>query len=80
MPGTYGSVLGVGLYLLLAGLANRLSYPRLFLFVVTLAVVAASLAVVAIALRSFKVQDPSAIVLDEIAGQLEKEPLGETSG
>ena len=70
MPGTYGSALGVGLYLLLAALVNRLPYPRLFLSLITLALVAASFAIVAIALRSFKVQDPSAVVLDEIVGQL----------
>ena len=70
MPGTYGSVLGVGLYLVLAGLLKTLPHPRLLLFLATLVLIAISIQVVSIALRSFSVQDPSEVVLDEVVGQL----------
>jgi len=70
MPGTYGSLEGVGLYLALASLLKTLPHPRLLLSITTLAIVAISLKVVAIALRSFQEQDPSEVVLDEVVGQL----------
>lgn len=70
MPGTYGSALGVGLYLGLAGLLKSLPHPRLLLFLATLVLAAISIQVVSIALRSFAAQDPSEVVLDEVVGQL----------
>jgi len=70
MPGTYGSALGVGLYLLLAALLAPLPHPYLLLCLTTLILCALSIGVVAIALRSFTTQDPQQIVLDEVVGQL----------
>ncbi len=70
MPGTYGSALGVVLYLGLAALASKLPYPNLFLGLVTVAITAASLLIIVVALRSFTTEDPAQIVLDEVAGQL----------
>jgi phosphatidylglycerophosphatase A len=70
MPGTYGSALGVALYLGLAVLADRLPYPNLFLCLVTLAITVASIPVIAVALRRFTVEDPAQVVLDEVAGQM----------
>ncbi len=70
MPGTYGSALGVGLYLALVRCLVPLPHPRLLLTLATLAVAALSIRVVSIALRSFSVQDPQEVVFDEVAGQL----------
>ena len=70
MPGTYGSVLGVALYLGLAVLARTMSYPEVFLFGVAVAVAGVSILIVSIALKSFSAEDPQVIVLDEVAGQL----------
>ena len=70
MPGTYGSALGVLLYLGLAALARTTSHPRWFLGGAALAVCGISIWVVSIALRSFRELDPPVIVLDEVAGQV----------
>ena len=70
MPGTYGSALGVMLYFALAALARTTEHPAWVLGAGTAAVVALSLWVVAIALRSFREHDPQVIVLDEVAGQM----------
>jgi phosphatidylglycerophosphatase A len=69
MPGTYGSVEGALLYVAVAALlkGNSAERPILMLFATVLS--ALSILVVAIALRSFRVQDPQEIVLDEVAGQ-----------
>jgi len=70
MPGTYGSALGVLLYLGLAALAKTTPYPHVFLAVAALAVTALSIWIAALALRSFYEPDPQVIVLDEVAGQV----------
>jgi phosphatidylglycerophosphatase A len=70
MPGTYGSALGVGLYLVLAGRLKTLPHPWLLFCMAALAITALSIPVVAVALRSFNVQDPQEVVLDEVVGQL----------
>ena len=70
MPGTYGSALGVGLYLALAHCASPLPHPRMLLALVAAIFALFSIWVVSIALRGFAVKDPQEIVLDEVAGQL----------
>ena len=70
MPGTYGSALGVLLYLGLAALARTTAYPAWILGAAAIAVVALSIWVAALALRSFYEPDPQVIVLDEVAGQV----------
>ncbi len=70
MPGTYGSALGVGLYLGLAALAGTLPYPRLFLSLSGVLLCGISIWVVSVALETFRQEDPSAVVLDEVAGQV----------
>ncbi|MBI2816119.1 MAG: phosphatidylglycerophosphatase A [Acidobacteria bacterium] len=70
MPGTYGSAVGVGLYLLLAALLAPLPHARFLMIAITLVLATLSILVVSIALRSFSVQDPQEIVLDEVVGQL----------
>jgi phosphatidylglycerophosphatase A len=70
MPGTYGSTLGVFLYLALAALARTTTHPGWVLGAGTAVVVALSLWVVAVALRGFREHDPQVIVLDEVAGQI----------
>ncbi len=70
MPGTYGSGLGVGLYLALVRAVRAQPNPRILLCSVTLAIAAVSVWIVSLALRSFTVQDPQQIVLDEVVGQL----------
>lgn len=70
MPGTYGSALGVLLYLGLAALAKTTPYPPVVLGLAALAVTAISIWIAALALRSFYEPDPQVIVLDEVAGQV----------
>jgi phosphatidylglycerophosphatase A len=70
MPGTYGSALGVGLYIALAHFASPLPHPRMLLALFAAAFALFSIWVVSIALRGFTVKDPQEIVLDEVAGQL----------
>ena len=70
MPGTYGSALGVGLYLALARCTTSLPHPRLLLGLIAAAFALFSIWIVSIALRRFTVKDPQEIVLDEVAGQL----------
>jgi len=70
MPGTYGSALGVLLYFALAALARTTEHPAWVLGAGTVAIVAVSFWVVAIALRGFREHDPQVIVLDEVAGQM----------
>lgn len=70
MPGTYGSALGVGLYLLLAALLKPFAHPRLLLAAAALVITAISIKIISIALRSFTAKDPQQIVLDEVVGQM----------
>jgi phosphatidylglycerophosphatase A len=70
MPGTYGSALGVLLYLGLAALARTTAHPAWVLGVAAVAVIALSIWVASLALRSFYEPDPQVIVLDEVAGQV----------
>lgn len=70
MPGTYGSALGVLLYLGLAALARTTSHPAWFLGGAALVVCGVAIWIVFVALRSFREQDPPFIVLDEVAGQV----------
>jgi phosphatidylglycerophosphatase A len=69
MPGTYGSAEGVVLYLgLVWGLQGK--PPGLWILCAALlAVTALSLWIISCALPHFSSDDPSAIVLDEVAGQ-----------
>jgi phosphatidylglycerophosphatase A len=69
MPGTYGSAQGAVLYLVLAAVADRLSYHPWLLTAAVLLLVVLSLFIIATALPHFSSDDPSAIVLDEVAGQ-----------
>lgn len=69
MPGTYGSAQGVALYLALAALAAQAPYRPWLLTSCVLALVVVSLLIIAAALPHFASDDPSAIVLDEVAGQ-----------
>ncbi len=69
MPGTYGSVLGVGLYLLFVHVAAPLQHPRALLALAAAGFALFSIGTVSIALRRFTVKDPQQIVLDEVAGQ-----------
>ena len=69
MPGTYGSVLGVGLYLALAHQVRLFHEPRLVLALAAVLLTALSILVVAVALKGFTAKDPQEIVLDEVAGQ-----------
>ena len=70
MPGTYGSALGVLLYLGLVALARTTAHPAWVLGAAAVAVTALSIWVAALALRSFYDPDPQVIVLDEVAGQV----------
>ncbi|MBI4459017.1 MAG: phosphatidylglycerophosphatase A [Acidobacteria bacterium] len=70
MPGTYGSALGVALYLGLAAFARTTPHPFATLLAASLILVGATIGVVALALPSFSSKDPQTIVLDEVAGQL----------
>lgn len=70
MPGTYGSAVGVALYLLLAALVRPVAHPRLLLGCATLLISALSIQVVSVALRGFAAKDPPQIVLDEVVGQM----------
>jgi phosphatidylglycerophosphatase A len=70
MPGTYGSALGVILYLMLAAVARATQLPPWTLGIAALVVTVTSLMVVAVALRDFREHDPQVIVLDEVVGQV----------
>jgi phosphatidylglycerophosphatase A len=69
MPGTYGSVLGVGLYLAFAHSASAFPHPRIALGVAAVVLTLLSVWVVSVALRGFNAKDPQEIVLDEVVGQ-----------
>jgi len=69
MPGTYGSAQGAVLYFLLAAFTARLPYHPWPLTAAVLLLVVFSLLIIAAALPHFSSDDPSAIVLDEVAGQ-----------
>ena len=69
MPGTYGSALGVLLYLAVARVLQSLPHAQILIAIAALVIAALSLQIVAIALRSFQSKDPQVIVLDEVAGQ-----------
>jgi len=70
MPGTYGSALGVIVYLLLVTVARSTDQPAWVLGGGALAVTLLGVRVASLALRSFREHDPQAIVLDEVAGQV----------
>lgn len=70
MPGTYGSALGVVVYLLLEAFAAPLAYGRWLVVFSILLIAGLSASVIAAALAQFSEQDPAPIVLDEVAGQL----------
>ncbi len=69
MPGTYGSLEGVALYLGLHLLLRETARPALWLSLAVLGLVLLSWWVIAKALPSFSATDPQSIVLDEVAGQ-----------
>jgi phosphatidylglycerophosphatase A len=69
MPGTYGSLQGVALYLGLHFFLRETARPVLWLSLAVLGLVLLSWWVIAKALPSFSVTDPQSIVLDEVAGQ-----------
>lgn len=69
MPGTYGSAEGVVVYAGLAWGLRDVPQGRWILCAVILAVTALSLWIIGRALPHFSSDDPSAIVLDEVAGQ-----------
>lgn len=69
MPGTYGSAEGVVLYLGLAWRLKGMPYGLWILCAAMLLLTALSLWIIARALPYFSSDDPSAIVLDEVAGQ-----------
>lgn len=70
MPGTYGSALGVVVYLLLEAAAAPLAFGRWLVVFSILLIAGLSASVIAAALAQFSEQDPAPIVLDEVAGQL----------
>jgi phosphatidylglycerophosphatase A len=69
MPGTYGSALGVGLYVLLDSLLTP-HVGAWGLATATLLIASLSGPVIGGALPHFSEHDPSPIVLDEVAGQM----------
>lgn len=85
-PGTWGSMVGVGLYLLLHGLSNRLLFPYAKAHGLTfLAVESPQLALMLVVIFAvslvgiwsasraetlFQKKDPRAVVVDEVAGQM----------
>jgi phosphatidylglycerophosphatase A len=70
MPGTYGSALGVVLYLVLASLARASAQPAWMLAAGVLVITLLSLWFAALALRTFREHDPQVIVVDEVVGQM----------
>lgn len=71
-PGTWGSLVGVGIYLLIRFLAGDPLGPR-FLVVEVISVLAISFAGVWAASRTERVlgsKDPGKVVVDEVAGQM----------
>ena len=69
MPGTYGSAEGAVLYLGLAGILGRMPHGLWILCAAMAALTVISLWIIHRALPHFSSDDPSAIVLDEVAGQ-----------
>ena len=69
MPGTYGSAEGAVLYLGLACALRGVPQGLWILCAAMLVLTALSLWIIACALPHFSSDDPSAIVLDEVAGQ-----------
>jgi len=69
MPGTYGSAEGVVFYLFLAWLVGSTAQGLWILVAAVLLLQLLSLGIIAKALPHFTSDDPSAIVLDEVAGQ-----------
>lgn len=70
MPGTYGSAEGLGLYLLVAWAVREVPNGVWLLTSIAALVILLSLWTIARALPHFSSDDPSAIVLDEVAGQM----------
>jgi len=69
MPGTYGSAEGVVLYLALARIFRGQPQAFWLLCAAVLLLTFLSLWIIALALPHFSSDDPSAIVIDEVAGQ-----------
>jgi len=69
MPGTYGSAEGVILYVALAALLRSVPNGLWLLCAAVLLLTVQSLWIISRALPHFSSDDPSAIVLDEVAGQ-----------
>lgn len=69
MPGTYGSLEGVGIYLALDYAARAAGLPRAGLAVLVIFLAVISVWITAKALPHFSSSDPQVIVIDEIAGQ-----------
>ncbi|MBI3933516.1 MAG: phosphatidylglycerophosphatase A [Acidobacteria bacterium] len=69
MPGTYGSAEGVVLYLGLASVFRGMTHGLWILCATILVLTGLSLWIISRALPHFSNDDPSAIVLDEVAGQ-----------
>jgi phosphatidylglycerophosphatase A len=64
-PGTFGSAIGVGFYLLL----HFLRFDMIMQIVVAVLLVGASIWAASAASRHFQQEDPSQVVVDEVAGQ-----------
>ena len=69
MPGTYGSAEGVGLFLVLAWGVRGMPQGLWLLCAAVLLLTGLSQWIIARALPHFSSDDPSAIVIDEVAGQ-----------
>jgi phosphatidylglycerophosphatase A len=65
-PGTFGSAIGVALYLLM----YYLRFDIVMQVTVTVVVVGGGIWAAAAAAREFQQEDPSQVVVDEVAGQL----------
>jgi phosphatidylglycerophosphatase A len=69
MPGTYGSVEGAAVYVILARVFDGSAHPAWYLLAAVVLLTLFSHLSIALALPHFSSDDPSAIVVDEIAGQ-----------
>src|SRR5262249_52576860 len=69
MPGTYGSVEGAAVYVILARLFSGNPHAAWYLLASVVALTLFSHFSIALALPHFSSDDPSAVVVDEIAGQ-----------
>jgi phosphatidylglycerophosphatase A len=69
MPGTYGSAEGAALYVVLARLFGGTAHAAWYLLAAAALLTIFSYWTIALALPHFSSDDPSAVVVDEIAGQ-----------